>query len=56
MKFTGWYKSTQKPIYKGFYQCKCCHDLFYWDGKEFKSNKFVGFSTELLKGWRGIAK
>ena len=56
MKLTKWYKANQKPVRIGYYECRCCNNLFYWNGKNFVSNNFSDFDTVLIKGWRGIDK
>lgn len=56
MKLTDWYKPNQKPIRMGYYECKCCQNRFFWDGKNWLSKLFDGELTEIREGWRGIAK
>lgn len=55
MKLTDWYKSWQKPVRKGFYQCKCCNDMFYWNGKFWTSDP-CDKSDWGMGEWRGVAK
>ena len=56
LKLTNWYKPNQKPIRMGYYECKCCQNRFFWDGKNWLSKLFDGELTEIREGWRGIAK
>lgn len=53
IKLTDWYESWQKPIRKGFYQCKCCNDMFYWNGKHWSSAPWDK-SDWGMGEWRGI--
>ena len=56
MKLTKWYAPDQKPVRKGYYQCKCCKEFFYWDNKGWQSKCFKNEYTVVCEGWRGIAK
>lgn len=54
-KLTPWFSSYRSPTRKGLYQCSCCFDLFYWNGKKwFWENKQT--ETDILGMWRGIYK
>ena len=55
MKLTDWYEFWQNPVRKGFYQCKCCENMFYWNGKFWTTAPWDKY-VEHIEGWRGIAK
>ena len=55
MKLTDWYKPSQLPVRKGFYECKCCNNKFYWDGFNWRDPDFREY-VQINEGWRGIAK
>lgn len=54
-KLTGWYKPSQLPVRKGFYECKCCNNRFYWDGFNWRDPDWREY-VQINEGWRGIAK
>jgi hypothetical protein len=56
MKLTEWYDPDQKPVRKGYYECKCCNFKFYWDGKGWLSKKDRKDYAQMAAGWRGLAK
>lgn len=55
LKLTDWYKPSQKPVRNGFYQCKCCNQYFYWDGKHWNDEYWREY-VKINEGWRGVAK
>jgi hypothetical protein len=55
MKLSPWFKTRKhKPLRIGYYQCKCCLNKFWWNGK-YWSDFFDGF-PESVNEWRGIIK
>lgn len=59
MKLSRWFDITKDwPKHKGFYQCKCCKDLFYWHGKGWKYAKSskLNLGVYEVHNWRGILK
>lgn len=58
MKLSPWYKTEKiKPIRKGWYECKCCSNDWWWDGKTWcvAKNKFQ-MPPDEVEYWRGILK
>jgi hypothetical protein len=54
-KLTDWYKPSQKPVRNGHYQCKCCSQYFYWDGKHWHDEYWREY-VKINEGWRGIKR
>jgi hypothetical protein len=57
-KYSPWFKTIKnRPIRQGFYQCKCCHSMFWWNGFTwcFGKNSLTAELNE-VQYWRGIIK
>lgn len=55
LKLTDWYNPSQKPVRKGFYQCMCCKNMFWWNGKFWTDAPWSKYESG-IDYWRGIAK
>ena len=55
-KYTDWFPPWVKPVYVGWYQCKCCHEKVFWTGERWVDSfpeveDGLGF---IIDGWRGL--
>ena len=54
-KLTPWFPPEIKPVRKGWYECRCCTDTFYWTGERWLMMPGGGFSSIQNISWRGLA-
>lgn len=57
MKRTDWYPGEIEPVHVGYYQCRCCLKLLYWDGYRWMSSEHCGLPLLNQRfEWRGVKK
>jgi hypothetical protein len=55
LKYTPWYSGDIHPVRTGYYQCKDCMDLHYWNGKEWLLEPDSQLVIDVTF-WRGVRK
>lgn len=53
-KATPWYSASAEPVRIGLYQCRCCGNMFWWNGENWQISEQDATATTLYKGWRGL--